>query len=98
MCFHVAPPSSDRYRPEPLSTGDPTTYRRCPFVCIATATLIRPLYRGSVVTSVHVRPSSLDLNNFAAAGGGPFAARPPPPNPPPAPRVVANIRFGALKS
>ena len=69
-------------------------------MCIATATLMRPVYRGSVVTSVHVWPSSLDLNNFAGAGGGAVAGAPAAAAEATVrrPSVVANIRFGALKS
>src|SRR3954463_12218514 len=69
---------------------------RWPFVCIAIATLIRPLYGGKVLTFVHVFPASVDLNS--AVPFGPCGAAPPPPPPPnpPPPRLcdVANITFG----
>src|SRR5215813_15244386 len=93
MCCHVAPWSSERDKPERPCSGVPITKTRWPLVCIAIATLIRPVYCGSVVTFVHVLPSSVDL--YSAVPFGPCdAPPPPPPKPPPAPCDVAKITFG----
>src|SRR5262249_31703510 len=73
ICFHDAPPSSDRYKP-----NVPMTNIRCALVFIAIATDVRPVSAGRPppVISFHVNPWSVDL--YIAVPVGPAAAPGPP--------------------
>src|SRR6266550_5401465 len=91
MWRHVAPPSSERYRPKL-----PIKNIRCALVFIATATDVRPLKRGRPPpdSSCQVRPLSVDLKSLVCVG--PVGAPPPPPPPrSPGPPTTAGPEGGA---
>src|SRR5204863_8099577 len=82
ICFHVAPPSSERKNPMLV-----VRYKRCASVPLAAAIDVRPLMRGSVlpVSSFQVTPPSTDLYMEVPVGPcerWPPAGPPPPPSPP----------------
>ncbi len=67
MCCQVAPPSSERYSPEPFSMLLPTMYMRWPLVCMAIATATRPS-KGGILICVQVMPLVGGLEDLRRLG------------------------------
>ena len=93
MCFHVAPRSSERYRPDPPLAGAADDVEALAVGVHRDRDADAAVVLRQRRHFVHVLPSSVDLNSFA----GPAAARSPRGHRQrqtrrPLPSVVANIR------